>query len=107
MQDVRQFKSADVIKEMLAGYSADVEIILDFRKDTLRIPTEAILDGKRVFLFEPSKGIIRERIIEKGISNWAYTEVISGLGEGDQIVVNVDIAGVEDNAAAEISRDEE
>ena len=102
-----QFKDADVIKEMLAGYSADVEIILDFRKDTLRIPTEAILDGKRVFLFEPSKGIIRERIIEKGISNWAYTEVISGLGEGDQIVVNVDIAGVEDNAAAEISRDEE
>ena len=102
-----QFKDADVIKEMLAGYSADVEIILDFRKDTLRIPTEAILDGKRVFLFEPSKGIIRERIIEKGISNWAYTEVISGLREGDQIVVNVDIAGVEDGADAEILRDDE
>ena len=48
-----------------------------------------------------------EKIIEKGLSNWAYTEVLSGLKEGDQIVVNVDIAGVEDGAAAEISRDEE
>ncbi len=104
--DVR-FRDTDDIKRMLAGYSADVEIILDFRENTLRIPTEAILDGKRVFLYQQSEGIISERIIEKGISNWAYTEVLSGLQEGDQIVVNVDIAGVEDGAVAEISRDEE
>ncbi len=102
-----KFKNADVTREMLAGYSADVEIILDSRKDTLRIPTEAILDEKRVFLWVPSEGIIKERIIKKGISNWAYTEVLSGLKEGDQIVVNVDIAGVEDGAAAEISQDKE
>lgn len=102
-----QFSKASDIKKMLAGYSADVEIILDSREDTLRIPTEAILDGKRVFLYRPSEGNISERIIEKGISNWAYTEVLSGLKEGDQIVVNVDIAGVEDGATAEISQDEE
>ena len=102
-----KFKNADVTREMLAGYSADVEIILNSRKNTLRIPTEAILDEKRVFLYVPSEGIIKERIIKKGISNWAYTEVLSGLKEGDQIVVNVDIAGVKDGAAAEISKDEE
>ncbi len=104
--DVR-FKDADVINEMLAGYSADVEIILDSRANTLRIPTEAILDGKRVFLFDPASETIKERIIEKGISNWAYSEIISGLNEGDSIVLNVDIAGVEDGAAAEISEEEE
>ncbi len=104
--DVR-FKDADVINEMLAGYSADVEIILDSRANTLRIPTEAILDGKRVFLFDPSSETIAERTIEKGISNWAYTEIKSGLNEGDSIVLNVDIAGVEDGAAAEISEEEE
>ena len=104
--DVR-FMDFDDIKKMLAGYSADVEIILNSRENTLRVPTEAILDGKRIFLYLTSEGIIRERIIEKGLSNWAYTEVLSGLKEGDQIVVNVDIAGVEDGAAAEISRDEE
>jgi HlyD family secretion protein len=104
--DVR-FRDANVIKEMLAGYSADVEIILDSRANTLRIPTEAILDGKRVFLFDQAEGTIKERTIEKGISNWAYTEIISGLNEGDNIVLNVDIAGVEDGAAAEISEEEE
>jgi HlyD family secretion protein len=104
--DVR-FRDAEDIKKMLAGYSADVEIILDSRENTLRIPTEAILDGKRVFLYRASEGIISESIIKKGISNWAYTEVLSGLKEGDRIVINVDIAGVEDGAAAEISRDEE
>ena len=104
--DVR-FRDANVIKEMLAGYSADVEIILDSRANTLRIPTEAILDGKRVFLFNQEEGTIRERTIEKGISNWAYTEIISGLNEGDNIVLNVDVAGVEDGAAAVISEEEE
>jgi len=104
--DVR-FSNADDIQLMLAGYSADVEIILESRGNTLRIPTEAVLDGKRVFLYNPSQEIISERIIEKGISNWAYTEVLSGLREGDQIVVNVDIAGVEDGATAVISREEE
>jgi HlyD family secretion protein len=104
--DVR-FKDANVIKEMLAGYSADVEIILDSRADTIRIPTEAILDGKRVFIYEQSEGIIRERIIEKGIANWAYTEVISGLSEGESIVVNVDVAGVKDGAKAVILEEEE
>jgi HlyD family secretion protein len=104
--DVR-FKDAKSINEMLAGYSADVEIILDSRADTLRIPTEAVLDGKRVFVYEEAEGIIRERIIEKGIANWAYTEVVSGLTEGDNIVINVDVAGVKDNAEAEISEEEE
>ena len=104
--DVR-FSNTDDINKMLAGYSADVEIILDSREDTIRIPTEAILDGKKVFLYQASDEIISERIIEKGISNWAYTEVLSGLKEGDQIVVNVDIAGVEDGATAVISQDEE
>lgn len=104
--DVR-FSNGGDIKRMLAGYSADVEIILDVRKDTLRIPSEAILDGDRVFLFNPSEGIITERTIKKGISNWAYTEVLSGLDNGDMIVLNVDIAGVEDGAPAEITEDTE
>lgn len=104
--DVR-FRDAEVINEMLAGYSADVEIILDSRADTLRIPTEALLDGKRVFVYEESDRVIREKIIEKGIANWAYTEVISGLTEGDNVVVNVDVAGVKDGAAAEIIKEEE
>ena len=45
------FSDPDDFKELLAGYSADVEIIIATRDDTLRIPTEAVLDGKRVFVY--------------------------------------------------------
>ena len=101
-----KFINPDDKDKMLAGYSADVEIILELRKDTLRIPTEAILDGKRAFIYNPDRKIINEVIIEKGISNWAYTEVISGLNMGDQIVVNVDLAGVEDGVSVMMVNEE-
>ena len=46
------------------------------------------------------KGIIEERIIEIGLSNWEYTEVLSGLDPGELVVTNVDQAGVMDEAKA-------
>ncbi|NVM56783.1 MAG: efflux RND transporter periplasmic adaptor subunit, partial [Desulfobacterales bacterium] len=36
-----EFSNPEDIRQLLAGYSADVEIILDVHRDTLRIPTEA------------------------------------------------------------------
>jgi HlyD family secretion protein len=94
------------IHQLLAGYSADVEIILDVRRDTLRIPTEAVLDGKRVFVYLTDKKTIKERALEGGISNWDYTEVISGLREDELVVVNVDRAGVKDGAHAVVGKEE-
>jgi HlyD family secretion protein len=93
------------IREMLAGYSADVEIILDVRKNTLRIPTEAVLEGNRVFVYLPDKKVIRERTFKSGISNWYYTEVISGLDPNQQMVVNVDRSGIKDGAKAVVSQE--
>ena len=48
-----EFTLPEDIRKMLAGYSADVEIILDVRQNTLRIPTEAVLEGNRVFVYLP------------------------------------------------------
>ena len=93
------------IREMLAGYSADVEIILDVRENTLRIPTEAVLEGNRVFVYLPEHKVIREHTFKSGISNWYYTEVISGLKPDQQVVVNVDRAGIKDGAKAVLSQE--
>jgi HlyD family secretion protein len=93
------------IRKMLAGYSADVEIILDVRKNTLRIPTQAVLEGNRVFVYVPDRQMIRERTFKSGISNWYYTEVLSGLEPGLQVVLTVDRAGVRDGARAVLSRE--
>jgi HlyD family secretion protein len=100
-----EFTRPEDFKHLLAGYSADVEIVLDARKDTLRIPTHAILDGKRVFVYLPDQRVIRERSIQTGLSNWEYTEVVSGLKPGEQVVVNVDRSGIADAAPAVVMKE--
>ena len=101
-----EFSKPAEIQHLLAGYSADVEIILDVRRDTLRIPTEAVLDAKRVFVYLPHKKEIRERVFERGISNWDRTEVISGLTLNELVVANVDLPGVKDGAHAVLAKEE-
>jgi HlyD family secretion protein len=75
---------------LLAGYSADVEIILDVHTDTLKVPSEAVMDDNTVYLFSDQDSTISKRTFTAGLSNWAFTEVMSGLDEGFQVVVNVD-----------------
>ena len=99
-------KNRDDFQVLLAGYSADVEIILDVQMGVLRVPTESVLDGNRVFVFNPEKRIIEERTFQPGIANWDFTEVLSGLREKETVVVNVDQAGVKDSAPAEMAQDE-
>jgi HlyD family secretion protein len=86
---------------LLPGYSADVEVILESRENVIRIPTTVLRDGTQVFVFDPATGTISEREIVRGISNWEYTEVLSGLSAGDQLVSTVDREGVEDGAVVE------
>lgn len=95
------FSNADDSKDMLPGYSADIEIILSKHDDTLRIPTEAILEGDRVLVIGEDN-LLREQAIETGLSNWNYTEVLSGLDTGDKVVITVDRDGVEDGAEVRI-----
>ncbi len=97
-----EFSNKEDISQLLAGYSADVEIILDEHKDTLRIPTEAILEGDKVFVFNPDDEVLEERKIEKGMSNWDWTEVRSGLKKGELVVTSVDKDGVKDEALAKL-----
>lgn len=75
---------------LLVGYSADVEVITDQREQVLRIPTQAIRQRNKVWLLG-LQDRLEERTLEIGLSNWAYTEIISGLQEGDQVLVASDI----------------
>jgi HlyD family secretion protein len=83
---------------LLVGYSADVEVILDVRKDVLRVPSSALLQGARVLLLQD--GRLVERSVTTGLANWEHTEVAQGLQGGERIVTSLDRAGVKDGAAA-------
>lgn len=81
-------------ENLLIGYSADVEIVHASHEKVLRIPTQTLLEGKRVLLYRASDGVLEERAVATGLANWEYTEIVSGLNEGDRVVMSLDAAGV-------------
>jgi HlyD family secretion protein len=85
---------------LLAGYSADVEVVLDRRENVLRIPTSVILPDDTVLVFDPATQTLQEQRIERGLSNWEFTEITSGLSEGQRIVSSIDREGVASGADA-------
>jgi len=92
-----EFIEAPNDENLLVGYSADVEIVHALHANVLRIPTQALLEGKRVLL-HGANGILEERTVTTGLANWDRTEITAGLNEGDQIVMSLDQAGVKAGA---------
>lgn len=84
--------------QLLVGYSADLEVILDTRENVLRIPTSALQEGGKVLIYRPDTGRLEERAIRVGLTNWEYTEVLEGLDEGDRIVTSLEREGVKAGA---------
>jgi len=88
-----EFDSPAQARHLLVGYSADIEVVVAARDGVLRIPTAALMPGNRVMVFSP-EGALEERRIEAGLSNWEFTEIRSGLKQGERVVASLERAGV-------------
>ena len=95
-----EFDDPELAKSLLAGTSADIEVILEVHEDVLRIPTSALREGRTVLI--PEGGVLVEREIEIGLKNWDFAQVTSGLSEGDQVVTSLDRVEVKAGADVEI-----
>jgi HlyD family secretion protein len=84
----------DDTKQLLVGYSADVEIVLDSHDNVLRVPTSTLMEGNKVLVYVPTTKKLEERAIKAGITNWEYTEILDGLKQGDRIVSSLEREGV-------------
>ena len=78
--------------ELKAAMTANAEIILEEHKNVLRIPEGAVLydKDKKASVEVPSpnaKDGKRKVAVKLGISNGAKAEVLEGLKEGDQVVL--------------------
>lgn len=93
------FESPAEIRHLLVGYSADIEVVVDARDDVLRIPTSALMPGGRVLVLTEG-GVLEERKVEAGLSNWEFTEAKGGLARGDRVVTSLERAGVKAGARA-------
>jgi len=74
---------------LLVGYSADIEAIIDQRENVLRIPTQVIRQDNKVWVLGQDD-MLEERTLKTGLANWAYSEVLEGLSEGDQVLLSSD-----------------
>ena len=76
-------------KSLRLGSSVNVEIIVDERQNALRIPDNAIFEINRsphVYVITDGKATLRE--VETGLLGESYTEIISGLSEGDMVITS-------------------
>lgn len=81
----------DSIKNIRPGYDLDIKIVTDSKDNIILIPKDSIFDieGKYfVFVNTNDKAELRE--IEKGMESQRQVEVISGLKEGDIVILSPD-----------------
>jgi HlyD family secretion protein len=70
------------------GFRVEARILVDRADDVLRVPAGALFrlgDGWAVFVAEG--GRLRERVVEVGRRSQAEAEIVSGVAEGDQVVI--------------------
>ncbi len=99
------FQDKSKLKDLLVGYSADADIILQTNKDVLRIPSETLIDDSHVLLFNQNSSLLEKIKVKKGLSNWSFTEILEGLKKGDQLVTSVGTAGVKDGALVKVLKE--
>lgn len=87
-----EFLNPEDVKTLLVGYSADAEVVLNVAEDVIRVPTQALLEGNRVLVIR--NDMLEERTLKIGLTNWQFTEVLSGVQPGDTIVLSVERKGL-------------
>jgi HlyD family secretion protein len=73
---------------LLPGTSADAEVIVSTRSHVLRVPTAALLEGDQVLCISGGRAVPHRLRI--GIRNWDWSEILSGVAAGDQVIVSLD-----------------
>ncbi len=97
------FDRPEEARGLLVGYSADAEVILESRKDVLRVPTAALRSSGDVLRYDAATGTLSAQPVSTGIANWALTEITGGLSEGERIVTSLERDGI--TAGAKVTPD--
>jgi len=90
---------------MRSGMTANVIFVMESRQNVLLIPSEAVKsrDGEPYVLLPPAKpnGKAVEKRIRTGLSDGRHTEILEGMTEGDQLLVErLRIGGGSDTASS-------
>ena len=77
---------------LTGGLTATAEILIDTRKGVLIVPNGAVGGGNGNYsvrvLKDEKTGVIEQRPVTVGLQNRTYTEIVSGLSEGEKVVLD-------------------
>jgi RND family efflux transporter MFP subunit len=75
---------------LLPGLYADAELQLDQKSDIPTVPVQALThEGSKITVFVvDGNGVLEERTVEVGIQTSSDAEIVSGLKEGEQVIVS-------------------
>lgn len=96
-----EFDDAEFARSLKPGTSADVEIVLEARDRVLRVPSYALVEGRRVLVVRDS--VLVEVPVRTGLRNWEFTEITDGLAPGDPVVVSLDRVEVRAGARVRVA----
>lgn len=88
-------------RSVIVGVDVNVSIITDTKENATVVPVEAIcIENEDVFIYALEDGKAVKKIVELGISNDTYYEVISGVSVGDVLIKNT--TGLKDGIKVEV-----
>jgi multidrug efflux pump subunit AcrA (membrane-fusion protein) len=90
MSQIRQQMQSLSSIQLMQGLTVTVNIITAQANNVLMVPTQAIISqGGQTTIQVMVNGVAESRDVQTGISNSQYTEIISGLNEGDEVLVSL------------------
>jgi HlyD family secretion protein len=72
-------------ENLMAGMSGEMNIITGTRENALLVPTRALLVDQALIV---KSGIVQARTVKVGYRTLDFSEVLSGLSEGDRVVLS-------------------
>lgn len=77
------------VNKLRPGLNAAIEVLVERREDVLQVPVQAnVTIGAKQFVFVVDGKKVERRAIKVGKTNANFIEILDGLNEGDEIVMN-------------------
>ena len=111
--DVRTFTVEVALDEpttkLRSGMSVDADIIVKSEKDVVTVPAFAVFDDGKgdEYVYQYVDGKAEKKKITKGAQGIERTEILDGVGEGDDIITSLEAKGLADGKKVKIRETED
>ena len=101
VEDAREQSRTFDVEVELGPVAEGIRLLPGTTADVLRVPSYALLEGDKVLLVRSDRLVAVPVVI--GLRNWEYAQVVSGVSEGDRVVVSLDRAEVKAGARVRVA----